>query len=332
MRAAVLERFGEPLAVREVADPAPGPGEVLVRVRAVGLCGTDLKLRAGELPGVTLPLIPGHEVAGEIVAGAAGLETGQRVAAYHYEPCGRCRWCRAGQDTLCPTAGRVGRNRDGGLAELIVLRAENALPTTAEFAAAAVAMDAVTTCWRALRKRAALRAGETVLIVGAGGVGLHAVQVAVGLGARIAAVDPSPAARQRALELGAELVLEPAEAESALEWSGGGVDVALEASGRTEAIEPILSCVAPGGRIVCCGYSPAGIHEIASQRLVLDELSLLGSRAGSREDAREALAAVEAGAIEPVIAERLALEDVNRALDAIAAGSVVGRLAVAIGE
>lgn len=332
MRAAVLERFGEPLRIRQVPDLLPGPDEVLVRVRAVGLCGTDLKIRAGTLPGVGLPLIPGHEVAGEVLVGAGGIEPGQRVAAYLYEPCGRCRWCLAGDHALCPTAGRVGRNRDGGLAELIVLRAENVFPLQrAGFAAAAVAMDAVTTSWRALRTRGRLLAGETVAIVGAGGVGLHAVQVALHLGARVAAIDPSLAARARAGALGAELTVAPAEAEAVIEWSGGGVDVALEASGRPEALDPILACVLPGARIVCCGYGAEGVRAVASQRLVLDELSILGSRAGSREDAREALAAVEAGAVVPVIFDCVRLEEVNAALDAVASGVVVGRLVVVQG-
>lgn len=329
MRAAVLERFGEPLRIREVADPLPGPGEVLVRVRAVGLCGTDLKVRAGSLPGVALPLIPGHEVAGEVLVGSGGIEPGQRVAAYLYEPCGHCRWCLAGDHALCPTAGRVGRNRDGGLAALIVLRAENVFPVErVGFAAAAVAMDAVTTSWRALRTRARLLAGEVVVIVGAGGVGLHALQVARHLGARVAAIDPSPEARVRAAALGAELTVAPAEAEAVAEWSGGGVDVALEASGRPEALDPVLACVRPGARVVCCGYGAEGRHAVGSRRLVLEELSILGSRAGSREDAREALAAVEAGAVAPVIFDCLPLADVNAGLDAIASGTVVGRLVV----
>lgn len=328
MRAAVLERFGEPLALREVAEPEPGEGEVLVRVRAVGLCGTDLKLRAGQLPGVEPPVIPGHEVAGEVVVGE-GLEAGRPVAVYLYEPCGRCRWCRAGRHALCPTAGRVGRNRDGGLAELIVVRAENALPAEGvEPAAAAVAMDAVTTSWRALRRRAELAEGEAALIVGAGGVGLHAVQVAAHLGARVAALDPDPAARARARELGAELAVEPGEEGAVAEWSGGGVDVALEASGRPQGLRAALGCLIRGGRVVCCGYAAGGVHAIASQRLVLDEISVLGSRAGSREDAREALAAVAGGAVVPVLAGRLPLERVNEALDAIAAGGRAGRLVV----
>ena len=111
VKAAVLRRFGDPLELSEVPDPSPGDGEVLVRVRAVGLCGTDLKVVAGTLPGLRLPLIPGHEVAGEVIAGELA---GSKVACYLYEPCGHCRWCRASEHALCPTPAASGAAATAG--------------------------------------------------------------------------------------------------------------------------------------------------------------------------------------------------------------------------
>lgn len=319
MKAAVLTRFDSPLEVTEVADPSPGPGEVLVRVRAAGLCGTDLKVVAGTLPGLALPLVPGHEIAGEVVG------DGTAVACYHYEPCGRCRYCLAGDEALCPDAARVGRSRDGGLAELVVMREENVFPFAGlDPALAAVAMDAVATPWRALHRRAQLRPGEHLAVAGAGGLGSNAIQIAVDLGASVAVVDPDPGARTRALALGAEAAVAPEDAGEL----GGWADAGLEASGRRGGFDALVAALRPGGRIVCCGYAPGAPYELDSMRLVLAELSVLGSRAASREDARAALAAVAEGRVVPQIDRTLPLDRVNDGLDLLRDGGLAGRVVI----
>lgn len=329
MRAAVLRQFGSPLEVTQIDDPVPGPGEVLVRVRAVGLCGTDLKVVDGTLPGLALPLVPGHEIAGEVIGGGDAAMSGTAVACYLYEPCGECRACRSGANALCPYAARVGRSRDGGLAELVVMRQENVLPYhDLEPALAAVAMDAVATSWRALRVRAQLVPGERLAISGAGGLGANAIQIALEVGASVAVVDPDDTARARALALGAALAVHPHEAARILEWSAGGVDAGLEASGHVSGFESLLSCIRPGGRIVCCGYSPGTLYELDSMRLVLAEISVVGSRASSREDARAALAAVEQGRITPTIDRTLPLVQVNEGLALLRRGGLAGRVVI----
>jgi propanol-preferring alcohol dehydrogenase len=330
MRAAVLREFGRPLELADVPVPEPGPDEALVRVVATGLCGTDLKITGGVLDGTPLPLVPGHEVAGELARDSAGLRAGQRVACYFYDPCGECRWCRAGQSTLCPTSRRLGFERDGGLAEYLVVRRRNLLPFAdgLAFELAAVGMDSVTSPWHALVVRAALQPGETVVVSGAGGLGLAAVQIACSLGARAAAIDPVATHRELALEAGAELAVEPAEAGRVRAWAGGGADVGFEASGARAGFDAAAACLRPGARLVCCGYKPGTEYGVESGRLVLDEITVMGSRAGSREDAQAALRALEAGTVRPHIMERLALSDVNRGLDLLRAGEVLGRVVV----
>ena len=129
MRAARLVEFGRPLEVGEVSEPEPADGEILVRVRAAGLCGTDLKLVDGALPGVSLPMTPGHEIAGEVAHDPTGARSeGDPVACYFYESCGRCRLCRLGRTTICRSVVRLGIERDGGLAEFVVMPRENARP------------------------------------------------------------------------------------------------------------------------------------------------------------------------------------------------------------
>jgi D-arabinose 1-dehydrogenase-like Zn-dependent alcohol dehydrogenase len=332
MRAAVLRNFNRPLELADVPDLLAGPGEVVLRVKAVGLCGTDLKISKGLL-GTSLPLIPGHEVAGivtQVAPGVGAPGVGDHVACYLYRPCGWCPRCRAGRETLCPTSTRLGFERDGGFAEFARVRAEEALPISKAlaFPAAAVTMDAVVTAWRALKRRGKVKAGQTVAIVGVGGVGLSAISVARHLGARIAAVDRQEAPLARARQQGADLTTLGEAAERAVvDWSGGGVDAAFEMSGSPHAFALATRLVHPGGRVVTVGYAPGTDYGAESARLVLGELTIVGSRAGTPRDAREALAAVEAGTVLPPPVARIGpLEALNDGYAELSRGDVVGRL------
>jgi propanol-preferring alcohol dehydrogenase len=332
MRAAVLREFGRPLALEEVPDPVAAAGEVVVEVRAVGLCGTDLKIIGGAFADTTLPLVPGHEVAGVVAEAGpgAGVGVGSRVALHVYDACGECAMCAAGRETLCPRSRRLGFDVDGGLARYVRARGRNAFPLAdgVDLAAAAVAMDAVISVWRALRVRAGLRPEETVAIAGAGGLGLNAVQVAHAAGARAAVIDPKPDHRQAALDAGAELAVAPEDAAALLDWSGGGVDVGLEASGTRAGFDAVARCLAPAGRLVCNGYRPGVEYGLDSADLALHELTIVGSRNGTRADGRAALEAVERGEIRPLISERLPLPEVNHALERLRAGDVLGRIVI----
>jgi D-arabinose 1-dehydrogenase-like Zn-dependent alcohol dehydrogenase len=198
----------------------------------------------------------------------------------------------------------------------------------ADFAEAAVAMDAVATPWRALRVRAELAPGEKLVVAGAGGLGLNAVQVALDAGASVAVLDPDETAREKAAALGAELALHPAAVANVVEWGDGGADVGLEASGRRDGFDSLVAAVRPGGRIVCCGYLPGAEWGLDSMQLVLSEIAVLGSRASSREDARRALDAVDSGRVVPEIARRLPIEEVNDGLALVRGAGVAGRVVI----
>jgi D-arabinose 1-dehydrogenase-like Zn-dependent alcohol dehydrogenase len=332
MRAAVVRTYGQPLSYDVVAIPEPPPGEALLRVRAVGICATDLKVASGSLDGMSsVPVIPGHEVAGDVVAARGHPELeGRRAAVYLYDTCGACLWCASGRATLCRSAVRPGIERDGGMAGFVAVPVACLLTfgSGLSYAHAAVTMDAVTTPWGALHGRAGLRAGERVAVVGSGGLGLNGIQIALGAGAEVAVIDPAPGARELAVKLGAGLAVGPDELDAVRAWAGagGGVDLALETSGVRAGFDAAVAVLRPGGRVVCNGYQPGLEYGLDSRRLVLDEIDVLGSRVASREDARAALDAVERGDVRPHVSRTLPLARVNEALGLLRGGEVEGRL------
>jgi D-arabinose 1-dehydrogenase-like Zn-dependent alcohol dehydrogenase len=331
MRAAVLRAYDTPLELCTVPRPELREGEALLEVAAVGLCGTDLKLLSGALDGLNqLPVIPGHEVAGTVVEGGGPELDGKRAACYLYESCGECRLCRAGHPTVCRSAVRIGTERDGGLATYMAVKRENLLPfaDSLSFEDAAVTMDAVTAPWSALHGHADVGEGTLVVIVGAGGLGLHGIQIARNAGARVAVLDPSPGRCARALEIGAEIALSPADELQVAEWVGEGADVVLESSGVRAGFDAGARLARPGGRIVCNGYKPGVEYGVDSRDLVLDELEIVGSRLGPRRFAIDALAAVERGEVEPQVSKLMPFDQVNEAFAELAAGVVDGRIVI----
>ena len=212
MRALVLEEFGGPLIPKDVPVPSIDSQEVLVRVRNVGVCGTDLKIRAGHMGLDFLPLIMGHEIAGEVAevsAGVAGFATGDRVTVNFYVTCGVCRFCREGRDTLCPEVRQHGFSRDGGFAEYLKTPGVNLckVPDHVPLEQACILGDAVATSYHAVTKRARVRPGKSVVLVGVGGVGLHALQMAKLAGGWTIAVDINQQRLDKAQELGADAVI-----------------------------------------------------------------------------------------------------------------------------
>jgi alcohol dehydrogenase, propanol-preferring len=332
MRAVLIREFGAPLEVAEVAVPEVQPGEVLIRVRAAGICGTDVKLASGLLPPPPpLPHIPGHEIAGEVAGGESDLEEGQRVACHIVDACNECPYCLRGLPILCAEAQRLGLDRAGGMAEYVAVPRGQVLPIddATSFEHAAVAMDSITSPWHALHVTGAVRPGEFVAVVGVGGLGGAAVQLAIAAGARVAAIDLSPERREEALRLGAEIAPDPAEAVAAIQdWSTGGADMAMELSGARAGFDVAAASVRGGGRIVCCGYAPGVEYGMDSVHLVLDNISILGSRNLTLEDSRASLAALARGDVTPQIADRIGLDGVNGALDLLREGRAGGRIVI----
>jgi propanol-preferring alcohol dehydrogenase len=338
MKALVLEEFGAPLRLRTVPTPAPGPEEVLVRVRACAVDHLDVSIRDGQRPDVQLPLILGHEVAGEVAAlgrgadAAGAVGVGDRVAMTLYLTCGRCRRCLTGRETICEQfGGYIGGKRPGGYAEYVVVPAANLvrLPDSVSFAEGSVLANAIGTPFHALVKRMDLGPGERVVITGAGGgVGLHAVQIATLVGAHVLAVDMTRAKLDAATGWGADETVDTATGDlraAIADWTGGrGADAVLELVGPA-TMRDTLPSLAKGGRMVVVGSQTGRAFTLDPMQLFANEWAVLGSRNCTKADLREVVDLVASGRLHPIVTGRFALEAVEQAHERQRDHVVIGR-------
>ena len=327
MRAARLIEPGKPLEIHDVPVPEPGPRELLVSVRACGICGTDLHLAvAGDMPVERTPITLGHEAAG-VVAGVGSevrdFSEGDRVALFPAAYCGECPYCLAGRESLCEASKVYGMARDGALANFLTAPAHSAfhLPDAVPFDQGAVVTDAVSTPYHALRKRGKLQEGETVGIVGCGGLGSHAIQLAKMMGAsKIVAVDVDAAALERALSLGADFAVDASSEDPVKALRSAGVDIALEFVGKPDTVELAIRCLTKGGRavIVGVGMGKPSLPRIAS--FVSRELTVLGSFGMDRSDIEDLFDLIANGELDlsHSISARYPLEQADAALQHLA--------------
>ena len=340
MKAAVFLGPDQRLFVREVDTPRPGPGEVLVRVAACGVCHTDLHyLDHGTPTFKPPPLILGHEVSGtvaEVGPGVERLATGDRVLVPAVLPCGECALCRTGRENVCERSVMLGNHVDGGYAEYLVVAARHPflLPPEIPLQEGAIIADALTTPYHAVVNRARVRPGDWVLVVGCGGIGLNLVQMAAALGGRVIAVDLNDAKLEWAERLGAEAVLNSGRAprldrEVRALTGGGGADVALEAVGRASTQEQALACLRTGGRLVLVGYSPEPLP-LNAGRVMFRELEVLGSLGCRPVDYPRVIELARQGRVrvEELVTHHFSLERINDAFDTLRAGEAVRAVVV----
>ncbi|MUL41713.1 alcohol dehydrogenase catalytic domain-containing protein [Streptomonospora sp. PA3] len=367
MRAAVLEEIGaagpyarsRPLRVRELELAPPGPGELLVRIRAAGLCHSDLSVVNGDRPR-PVPMVLGHEAAGEVVALGPGTEerfsAGDHVVLYFVAPCGGCPRCLEGRPALCERGaaannagdlvggGRRWRDAQGGqpahhlgvsaFAEYTVVSADSAVRVDADlpFEVAALFGCAVLTGVGAALKAAEVRPGERVAVFGLGGVGLSALLGAnVAGAAQIVGVDPVAAKRELAGRLGATDRLSggPDAVEAVRELTGGGADKVVDTTGSAEVLAQAYLAARPGGTTVTVGLPHPDRHvSLPAVTLAAQERTLRGSYLGSGVPARDipAYIALYRRGLLPVtelLSGRLRLDEVNEGFDRLASGEAV---------
>lgn len=318
MRAAVLHRDGK-LRVEDVPAPEPGPGEVLVRVAACGICRTDLHYLHGVPTFKRPPLILGHEISGVVEETPEdGPEVGQQVLVPPVVPCGQCEYCREGRGTLCRRMVMLGNHRDGGFAEYVAVPASAVFPLPGDIPLeeASIISDAFSTPYHAVVNRAQVRPGQTVAIFGCGGVGLATVQMASIMGGRVIAVDLVEEKLRLAREFGASATVNPSTVEDVPKevrrLSGGGVDVALEVIGNPSTIQQAFNSLRWGGRLVVVGYTDKDVV-ISGAKLMFREMEVRGSLGCGLQDFPRVIDLAARGLlkVKEMVSHRFPLEDIG---------------------
>lgn len=328
MRAIVLEAFGGPdvLQQREVPMPRVGPRDILVQVRAAGVCHHDVLHRAGKLPGAKAGVVLGHETAGEVVALGESVTThriGDRVVIYQRRFCGECRSCLVGRQDLCRSVGTPAVDTEGGYAEFVSVPAAMGIPVPAglDWQSAALACCPIATSLRALTKVAQITPGDTVVITGAsGGLGIHQLQLVRALGGRSIAVTSSQDKVEFLRSWGAdEVVVAPNLMFSSAVWqlsAKQGVNIVVDNLGATLAES--VRCLATGGTAVVLGNIDGAAAPISPGLLIGRRIRIQGSGMAPVDEVRHALALLARGIIKPVISAVLpfpAASEAHRLVD-----------------
>jgi alcohol dehydrogenase, propanol-preferring len=330
MKAAVLHKPGTPLAIEEIPDPIAGPGEILIRVKACGVCHTDLHLAAGEWPLRKLPLVLGHEAVGVVEAigeGVANFKPGDRAGIpWIYRTCGECEFCTSDREALCPTITVTGFMVDGGYAECLKAPASHAVrvPEGLSFVDAAPVYCAGLTPYRALKSSGA-RVGDTVAIWGVGGLGHYAVQIAKAMGTRVVAVDIAPEKLELARRLGADGVVDAARSKPGEAIRAqGGAHVVVNLAPNAETAAQGFEALRRGGTLMLVGLPP-GNFTLPILGSVAKGIRVLTSAVGSRQDLREVLALAAAGKIKTAT-ETCRLGEINSVFERMRQGKILGRV------
>jgi alcohol dehydrogenase len=327
MRAVVYDAVGSPPRVTQVEPPSCSRDGAVIDVQATGVCRSDWHAWRGHEP-VTLPHIPGHEFAGvvsRIGPQVSSVAVGDRVTVPFVNGCGRCSWCASGQAQVCPDQIQPGFSAPGSFAEQVAITAADfnvvRLPAEIDFVTAAALGCRFATAYHALTAQADLLAGEWLAVYGCGGVGLSAVMIAVALGARVVAVDPSQAALARAADLGAELTIDASDPVAGVSTAtGGGAHVSIDAVGSAGTATNSVASLRRRGRHVQVGLMTGSAERapLAWDLVVARELRILGSHGMAARDYPHLLQLVVDGRLQPRRLVRSVI-DLDRAASALMA-------------
>jgi S-(hydroxymethyl)glutathione dehydrogenase/alcohol dehydrogenase len=363
VKAAVIPGVKQPLRTEELRHPEPQASELRIRIAACGVCHSDLHVAKGDLK-FPLPCVPGHEISGTVDAlgpGVSGFTPGQRVVSSFIMPCGTCAACRRGHDNLCETYFSLNRVKGvlydgtsrlyrqdgtplamqmmGGMAQFAVVPVTDVfpLPAALPLEESCILGCALMTAYGAVKNAAQIRAGQTVAVIGAGGVGSNVISLARVFGAtQVIAVDVREDKLSAARALGATDTIDARSADPAGQLqkltSGRGVDVAIEAIGRPETVAQAFNMVADGGRCVVIGVAPAdATASFTINRLVRRGVQIVGSfGCRVRTDMPDLIALAAEGKIDvrASITRRYPLERINDAFEAMERGEIIGRAIV----
>jgi propanol-preferring alcohol dehydrogenase len=338
MKAAVVREFGKPLAIEQVPIPEPKAGEVLVRLRACGVCGTDLHALNGDWPvKPKLPFIPGHEGTGYIAAvgpGVTYLKEGDPVGVpWLYTADGHCEYCWSGWESLCPAQKNTGYSVDGCFAEYVIADPNyvGRLPRKVDFVEIAPILCAGVTVYKGLKMTEA-KPGDWVVISGIGGLGHVAIQYAKSMGMHVAAVDISDAKLELARKVGATIAVNAKSTDPTayLQKEIGGAHAVLVTAPSHIAFEQAFGMVRRRGTITLIGMPP-GSFPLPIVTMVIEAITLRGSIVGGRLDLEEALAFAGEGKVKSTVS-RDRLENINDVFERMKSRKIEGRVVLDFGS
>ena len=331
MKAAIFHGSGKALEVTEVPTPSPGPGQLLIKVAACGVCHTDMHYLDHGVPTFKAPpMILGHEPSG-IVAGVGegvkNFKEGDRSLLPAVLTCGWCNNCRTGRENICDNMVMFGNHIDGAYAEYVLAPAKDTihLPKEVPLEEGSIIADAISTPYHAVVNRGQVRAGDNVIVFGCGGVGINAVQIAAAVGASVIAVDILPEKLEAAKQFGAREVINPKEVEridkTVKQMTGGGADVAFEVIGNPATIQAAFSCIRKGGRTVVVGYTNKNI-ELPASKIMFFEQEVIGSLGCRPVDYPKIIEMARNGKIKikELVTGKFPLEKINYTFDLLRSG------------
>ena len=337
MKAAVVKNFGAPLVIEEVPVPTPGPGQVLVKVEACGVCHTDLHAADGDWPvKPKLPFGPGHEAMGVVAEAGAGVtrvrEGDPVCVVWLHNACGACEYCITGWETLCPHQQNTGYSVDGGYAEYVLAQSQfvGRLPERPDFVTLAPIVCAGITTIKGIKETEA-KPGEWIVISGIGGLGHIAIQYARAMALHVGAVDVADEKLALARSLGAEFTANAATEDAVakvVKETGGGAHGVLVTAVSTSAFGQAVAMTRPRGTVALCGL-PSGTFPTPIFDVVLKRITIRGSIVGNRQDLAEAIAFAAEGKVKPTV-NRSRLEDVNQVFERLKEGKVDGRVVLTL--
>ena len=344
MKAMVLEAPNTPFILKSVPDPIAGPGEAVAKVYACGSGLTIQHFKAGRTPAI-FPRIIGHEICAEIVevgGGVTNLSIGDIVTSYFYMNCGTCKYCLSNHEPLCENlGGYVGRECDGGYAEYIKLpsrwfiKLPDSLDWKNQPAQIGVAMDALATPYKVLR-RARIRPGETVAVFGAGGgLGIHQVMLAKWAKAKVIGVDTKSNKFDAIKEAGADNVVDASDTnvvEALMDLTNGkGVNVSIDYVSARATLEAATNSLGKHGRMVTLGGA-GETFKVNAKHLLANEIDVLGSRYVTPLEIAETYDLMARGDIWPIVTEIRPLEEAEAVHEMVENGEVIGRAALLIND
>jgi 6-hydroxycyclohex-1-ene-1-carbonyl-CoA dehydrogenase len=339
MKAAVFHGGSIGLRIEDIPVPKIGEEDILLKVAACGVCHTDLHYIEHGVPTFKKPpIVLGHEASGIVEAVGAkvtNVRKGQRVLLPAVLTCGKCVYCRDGRENICSDMKMLGNHFDGAYAEYVAAPAKDALdlPDSLPLEEACIIADAVSTPYHAVKNRAKVRPGDTVVVFGCGGVGINAVQLAAAAGGYVIAVDINDRKLQWATEFGAAKTINATKVERVSKeikkLTGGGADIAMEVIGNPKTIEEAFESVRIGGRLVVVGYTSEAISIVAG-KIMFKEIEIVGSLGCRPVDYIPLIRMAAQGRIDVkrLVTHRFKLDELSKAFEVMKEGASLRSIVV----